>query len=161
MKQYPRAFHPLLLAVLGLLFCSGFLLLPHALSMRLEWDVPWQLPSAWRVAIAASHALAFMLTLLFLGALWTLHMRSGWLRGENRRSGLILISLFALLMFSGLGLYYLGEDMPGRIAFISHALGGLAVPLILLWHVIGAQGVQARAQRRARTSDPVQTATAD
>ena len=149
MKHYPKHFRTLLLAVLVLLFFSGLLLLPGALMMRLEWDVPWSLPTRARVWTAASHAASYLATLFLLGALWTNHMRAGWMRWENIKSGTTLLGAFAVLALSGLGLYYAGEEALGRLALSLHVIAGLALPLILGAHILGARQAQARAHRPA------------
>lgn len=144
MKGYPAGFTRLLLAILAALFLTGLILSPGALEMRLEWDVPWSLEGGQRVWAAAGHATSFFLTLLFLGALWTVHMRAGWVRRENVGSGVVLLAGFVLLAISGLALYYAGDEGLGRIALIVHLCAGLGLPLFLGAHIAGAQRAKSR-----------------
>lgn len=150
MNAYPPGFKAVLHTVLSALFLSGLLLMPSALAMRLEWDVPWSLDSGSRVLAAAGHAASYFATLLLLGALWTIHMRAGWLRAENTLSGSLMLASFSLLMLSGLGLYYAGDEAFGRIALYGHLLAGLTLPVLLGAHILGA----ARARLRVGLRSP-------
>jgi hypothetical protein len=149
MNAYPPGFKAVLHAVLSVLFFSGLLLMPGSLEMRLEWGVPWSLDSGSRVWVAAGHAASYFATLLLLGALWTIHMRSGWLRAENTLSGSLMLASFGLLMLSGLGLYYAGDEALGRIALYVHLLAGLTLPLLLGVHILGARQARLRVELRS------------
>ncbi len=150
MTHYPAAFSSLLRGVMLLLFISGLLLAPGALEMRLEWSLPWTLDSGSRVWAALTHATAYFLMLLLLGALWTVHMRAGWLRRENVFSGASLLVLFALLALSGLGLYYLSHETLASLAVLLHLVGGLSLPILLWIHMLGAKAAQSRVNRPGR-----------
>lgn len=141
---YPAGFTRLLHATLAALLLTGLILVPGALEMRLEWEVPWSLAGSQRVPAAAGHATSFFLTLLLLGALWTVHMRAGWVRRENVLSGGTLLAAFGLLAASGLALYYAGDETLGRIAFIIHLGTGLGLPLMLAAHIVGALRARSR-----------------
>jgi hypothetical protein len=154
MNGYPAGFARLVHGALLLLFLSGLLLAPGALAMRLEWEVPWALGGGQRVWAAASHATASFLTLFLLGALWTVHMRAGWLRCENVPSGAALLGAFGLLAASGLALYYAGDESLGRMALILHLGAGLALPLMLAAHIVGALRAKSRCGRRRPCARP-------
>lgn len=145
MKTYPAAFSTVLHVTLTGLLATGLLLAPGALQMRLEWDVPWTLGSSARVWVAAVHALCFFLMLGLLGAAWTVHIRAGWVRRENIRSGGTLLSAFGLLALSGLGLYYAGGEALPSWSAIAHLLAGLLVPVLYAVHRLGARAAAARA----------------
>ncbi|MDD3610452.1 MAG: hypothetical protein PHI49_11965 [Halothiobacillaceae bacterium] len=149
MNGYPAAFRWWLHGTLALLFTSGLLLTPGALEMRLEWSVPWSLDGGQRVWAAAAHAACVFITLYLIGALWTVHMRSGWRRRENLVGGHLLLTAFALLSASGLGLYYLGDETLGRYALLAHLGAGLLMPPFLLGHVLGGRRARAQAWPRA------------
>lgn len=149
MNGYPVSFRTLLHLTVLALVVTGLLLTPGALEMRLEWSMPWSLDGGQRVWAAASHALSFFLILLLIGALWTVHMRAGWLRRENILSGAALLGGFALLAISGLGLYYAGDESLGRIALTGHLIAGLGMPVLLAIHIIGAVHAQTRIKRRS------------
>lgn len=145
MRTYPRSFAPTLHAALLALLATGLLLTPGALRMRLEWEVPWFLPSDMRVWVAALHALSFLLVFGFIGALWAVHMRAGWVRRENVASGALLLGMFGLLGLSGLGLYYAGGEALPAWSAVVHLLAGGLLPLLYIGHRLGARAAAARA----------------
>jgi heme A synthase len=163
MKGYPHHFQPLFYAIFLTLLFSGIVLIPSALEMRLEWNVPWSLSGELRVGIHALHATGDFLFLFLAGALWSVHMRAGWRRHENHRSGVMLVSLISLLLLSGIGLYYAGEEELGRLAVVVHLFIGLSIPVMLLTHIVGARRAAHRVRHRARrgivTAEPLHHGT--
>lgn len=152
MIGYSRGFQPMLWAILGGVFVSGLLLIPGALELRLEWDLPWRLPQGQRLLMSAVHALFAFLTLTVLGALLPLHMRAGWRRHENRKTGLIVISSMAFLSLSALVIYYVIDERISAWASLSHWLIGLSLTLPLALHVWLGRDI--RRSRRHRPHHP-------
>lgn len=143
MNGYPASFVRILFATLTLLFASGLALVPNALDTRLGLDLGlWSL-GGQRTWVAALHAASFFTTLMLLGALWTVHMRAGWVRRENVFSAILLLVAFGLLVVSGLGLYY-GDELIGQVALGIHLLAGFLLPVLLFAHLIGAVQAQRR-----------------
>lgn len=136
MTQYPRWFLPTLLVILLTVLLSGLGLTPTTLALRAEWDMPWRLAGGDRVWVAALHsAVAFGLTAM-VGALWSVHMRSGWRRRRQRISGLLLGSALALLVASAVAVYYIGDDRLAAAAAFLHLGAGLAATAVFVWHWI-------------------------
>lgn len=157
MKGYPGYFRNVVYLVIVALTITGLAIIPSALEMRMEWNVPWALSGDSRVAIHALHAVAAFFALFIIGALWVIHIRAGWKRRNNHHSGIAMLLLFAALFLSGIGLYYAGEEALGRLSVIAHLLTGLALPLAFTAHIVG---VRRAAQRVARETRPAQgTAT--
>lgn len=150
MKTYPRHFASVLYATLFALLTTGLLLTPGALQMRLDWDMPWSLPSGLRTWVAAGHALSFLSILGLVGAVWAVHIRAGWVRRENVRSGLLLLAAFGLLSLSGLGLYYAGGENLAAWSAVAHLLAGGLLPLLFVAHLLGARAAARRAWPRHR-----------
>ena len=145
MKGYPKWFYLMLCSVLVALFATGTLLAPTILDLKLEWDMPWRLASDQRIGVAALHTLLSFLTLTLIGALWSVHMRSGWKRRSNHHSGLGLIVVMLLLLITGIGIFYLGDEDNAMIASLGHmAIGGM-LPVIFSYHALA--GYQ-KARRR-------------
>jgi hypothetical protein len=144
MKGYPAGFMRLLLAALGLVLLSGLLLAPTSLQMRADVSLGWQLPAAGRVGVAALHAGAGMLLMGLSGALWSVHMRAGWRRRRQRRSGGLLAGGLGLLALSALAVYYVGDEALASVVAFAHLGVGLALALVFGWHW--------RAARRAHLS---------
>jgi hypothetical protein len=138
MRGYPKWFYQFLMYSFVCLILSGLLLIPNALDMRLEWDVSWSLPSEWRLGVVALHATVAFLIASQLGALWSVHMRIGWRHHKNLKTGLSLVTILLGLVFTGVGIYYAGEDWSVP-ASASHIVIGLLVPCILVLHILAAR----------------------
>lgn len=134
MKGYPRWFLASLLGTLVLLLASGLLLAPTTLMMRAELMLAWRLPGAARVAVVALHTAGGFAAMLLIGAVWSVHMRSGWRRGKHRASGLTLALVLLLLCVSGLAIFYLADEMLGATAAFLHLGVGLALAGQFGWH---------------------------
>ena len=151
MKGYPSWFRSLLLGVAFVLTVSGLLLAPTTLVVRLDLDLPWRLNGVQRDLTAALHlAMAFLLAMA-LGALSTLHVRIGWRRHHNRRSGAGLMGSIVALAATGIGIYYLRNESIANFAAISHLGIGLLVSVVFVLHLRG----KLDSSRRRSASRPV------
>jgi hypothetical protein len=112
------AFRRLLYATLAVLLVSGGL-----------WE--W-LRSALLMKV---HGGAAMLALLLLGAVVACHVPAGWKDARYKRTGIGILALAAWLMISGHLLYYSGDEAVRQAASYSHLGIGLALPLLLGFHV--------------------------
>lgn len=137
-----------LLGVLLLVLLSGLLLAPTTLALRLETHVPWMLPGGARVSVAALHATGSLLGLFMLGALWTVHMRSGWRRHLQRGSGGALVLALGALALSAIGVYYLGDEGWAMVAAVVHITVGLLAAGVLVWHGVAGSRVRRLKQLR-------------
>ncbi|MFA5939791.1 MAG: hypothetical protein WC809_10600 [Sinimarinibacterium sp.] len=136
MRGYPRRFVAVVWAALGLLWLSGAALIPGALERRLDWDVFVQLPRGSGLAVSATHAFVAFTMLFLFGALAPVHIRGGWRRRENRVTGAILVTSFAALALSALGVYYLADETSGLLASLIHLAIGCALAVPVAVHVI-------------------------
>ena len=134
MKGYPRWTMPAILGVAGGILASGLVLVPGTLVTRAEIDLPWMLPSDGRILAAALHATTGFALMLFVGALWSIHMRAGWRKGRRRGSGLTLALSMLGLALSAVGLYYFGDEALAAGAAYVHLGLGLVMTLVFLWH---------------------------
>jgi hypothetical protein len=134
MKGYPAWFVPLLVGGLGLMLVTGCLLAPTTLLLHADIALAWRLPGAGRVLAAALHTAGGFVLLLLLGALWSVHMRSGWHRRRQRRSGALLVLVLAALALTALGVLYLGEETLASAAALLHLGLGLALSGPFTWH---------------------------
>ena len=157
MKGYPAYFRNFIYFVLVTLSVSGVLLIPSALEMRLEWSAPWSLSGEPRIAFHAAHATAAFLALFIIGALWVIHIRAGLARRKNHYSGIAMVVLMALLLLSGIGLYYAGDELLGRLSVVLHLATGLLLPLSLGVHIVMARRLNVAAtpnrERRGRVEE--------
>lgn len=133
MKGYPRWFTVRLICVImALLSLSGLLLAPGTFVNRLEYDI-WSLQGDARIVTVATHCLFAFLSFALLGALMPIHMRHHWRRKRQRVSGMLLVIIFVFLGLSGVGIYYLGNQML-TVASISHLIVGLVLAFLFIAH---------------------------
>lgn len=142
-KGYPGHFYSILMLTIAALFITGCLLVPTTLNLKLEWDVPWRLSSEQHIGMAAAHATLSLLMAAIIGALWSIHMRAGWRRRKNHHSGLSLLIIMVLLGVSAMGIYYFGDEQSSMLSSVTHMLMGIAIPVLLLFHVIYGRKSQA------------------
>lgn len=153
MTGYPRWFVPALVGTLALMAVTGLLLAPSTLTMRLDLALPWRLPGPARVLMAALHAAGGFALLLLLGALWSVHMRSGWRRRQQQASGLTLGLLLLGLAATAVGVYYAGDELLGVAAALVHLGLGVALAAPFGWHWM--HGRRAVRQRRQLAQAPL------
>jgi cation transport ATPase len=128
-----KPFHRYLLyAVLTLLFLSG------VVWAYLNYLAP--LPSESELAVKSwsmkAHGGAAMATLVLIGTVLTAHVRFAWRAGRNRTNGIVFLSAFGILAVTGYGLYYAADERLRAWTGWIHLGVGLALPLLLLGHVL-------------------------
>ncbi len=122
----------LLLTGIGWLVCHYWLAVPNAFG---ESQHP--LEPLW----LKLHGAAAMAFLIVLGSLLPIHVSRAWRLRKNRSSGAGMLSLFALIILSGYGLYYLGDEQTRPWISLVHWLVGLAAAALLPLHVwLGQRG---------------------
>jgi heme A synthase len=135
-KGYGSWFYSSLLLSLFVISLTGLLLIPTLLDMRFEQDLLWRLSSPDRQITVALHTLFSYLILIMIGALYPIHIRSGIKTKRNNRTGISLVSLFALLLLSGIGLFYLGSENWILAASATHTIAGLSVTVMFTLHFL-------------------------
>ncbi len=141
---YPRLFYPALALAFLALVASGVLLLPRMMTMRMDWDTPFDVAGSVRLASAAVHCGVGFIALFLLGQLASLHIRSGWRRRQNRASGVLLVSLFVLLTLTAVGVYYFGDEDFSRWSSLLHSGAGLLLVAVVLWHAVSGHRIYNR-----------------
>ncbi|MED5621163.1 hypothetical protein [Ideonella sp. BN130291] len=144
MKGYPRWFQPALLAGSLGLYASGCLLAPTTLQLRADWDLAWRLAANARIGMAALHATLAFVVLMFVGALWSVHMRSGWRRHRQKSSGLLVALPALLLALTGVAVYYLADEAWANVAALVHLGVGVLLLLPFLWHLVAGRRLRRR-----------------
>ena len=104
----------------------------------------WQEPMIMRV-----HGAVAMAFLVLIGTLLPLHMRPGWRQGDHRVSGGSVFGTCLLLILTGWGLYYVGDETLRHSLSLVHTYVGLALPLIITAHILLAKSRIKRLQRGA------------
>ncbi len=126
------------LAVVGLLllsFISGALIWYGQNANRLaDLDSARFNVQIWRTL----HGILNPFLCVVFGYLLCQHIRLGWEMKANRLSGLFMEAIFALLILTGVGIYYAPENWQTRL-ISAHRVLGLLVPLSLTVHWVAAQ----------------------
>jgi hypothetical protein len=107
------------------------------------------------------HGAAAMAFLLVFGALVPDHLPRGWRQKRERVSGLSLATLCGILIVSGWGLYYFGQEELRAATSVVHSVLGILLPCALGVHVWRARRHRARlGLLQARDRDPSDPADA-
>ncbi len=81
------------------------------------------------------HGAAAFGFLIVFGMILSTHISFNWQVKKNRRkSGLILVALLVILIFSGYCLYYIGNEEIRDLTSDAHWLVGIISTIIFTWH---------------------------
>jgi hypothetical protein len=145
MKGFPRGFYGLLISALLILSLSGIALIPHTLEERLMLNLDELNLFGWIRPMVIMHGvLAFLMT-LFLGAVWVIHMRMWWNKRKHLWSGSMVAGLMAILILTGMGVHYLGDEEWVIRTTLTHTGLGLLMCFAILAHILVASQSQASA----------------
>ena len=123
------------------------------LRHELHLDIPGVETHSYLVMHGVSAAFA----LLAIGAVLPGHLRVAWIARRNRMSGVVMLVVMALLMLSGLMLYYGSEEWRDATVLTHWIVGGIVMAAFPLHLVLGRRDIQPEAARtvaheRAKTS---------
>lgn len=85
------------------------------------------------------HGAAAMAGLIVYGSLLPVHVRRAWSIRRNIALGIGLVAVMLLLAVTGNLLYYAGGEDTRPIISAAHWILGLAVPVLLAWHVVSGR----------------------
>lgn len=136
--------------IFGLCALSGLgFFLKHELGYALA-EIPARSLLVW-------HGVSAAFALLAVGAVIPGHIRSAWNARRNRGSGILMIAVMAMLMLSGLLLYY-GDEAWHETALWLHWIVGFSAFAALPAHLILGQRANTRHQQlRAPITQTVAT----
>ncbi len=102
---------------------------------------------AWLMRL---HGLLALPALVGLGALLPAHVWPAWRPRLRRTSGFALLVACAVLALGGWALYYVADDAARAWVSVSHWALGLALPVLLLAHIVGARRERRAGEHAAR-----------
>jgi len=136
--RFTPGFRFLFYIAFGALFITGvvWLFVHYAGQGREEFSDGYEWLKPWSLRI---HGAAAMITLTMLGFLIPKHMQPAWRQRRNRTTAVVMFTIVMVMIVTGYGLYYCGDE--GWRSWLSgcHSAAGLLFPLILIWHVIAGQ----------------------
>ncbi len=87
---------------------------------------------SWSLKLHGAVAMAFLIA---LGILIPTHMRRAWQARRNRANGTFLVAVMTVLIGTGYGLYYFGDEHWRSATSWIHLGLGFAAPALLGWHI--------------------------
>jgi hypothetical protein len=137
MKGYPTWFKASVVHwIVSFLFITGCFLVPTTLNSHTHWEMELRLTNDARIWMTLLHVLAGFVTCALIGALWTVHMRYWWRKRKGRLSGGTLLSIFAFLGLTGVGILYAGRESLVSLNALAHTVVGLALVVPYIWHTV-------------------------
>lgn len=131
----------LYVSVLALIVTGVLYAIPRYADLYFDLDlVPVVTPS---LLMKVHGAFALWVTVL-LGIIWQAHVRLRMRRPLNRRAGFTLVANVVLLTVTGYLLYYVGGREIREMTSVVHTGLGVAVLVIIVWHVKAAKIIQGR-----------------
>jgi hypothetical protein len=124
----------LLYAMFGLLTASGLLWLLAHYGLRAKGEFGPLIHPLEPLSIKL-HGLAAMLALFCLGSILHGHIRRALKHRQNIGSGIAMLASMAWLAASGYALYYLVTEDNRTLWSLLHFVPGLALPLLVWWHI--------------------------
>ena len=118
-----------LLAVTGV----GWLFVVYALALPGE---PTPAPHPLAGTLLMVHGIAAYAGIAVLALVGQAHLRTGWRTAALRIPGIALCLALALLIATGLGFYYSGNDELLPALRWSHVALGVLMPVALAWHIV-------------------------
>lgn len=118
----------------ALLILSGALWLVFHYFFRVEGEFgtsPHPLEYWW----LRLHGAAAMVSLIVIGSMLPVHVRRAWELRKNIATGLMTVSVLALLVTTGYALYYFAGGSSRAAISAMHWIVGLTLPIALAWHV--------------------------
>ena len=115
-------------------WCSGicFFVLKIGFVMEGEFGPvkhTWQFP-----ALQIHGATAFLMMVTF-GFLLGAHVQYAWAMGKNKKSGIAIIAISAIMIITAYLLYYIAQDGFREVVEYIHLAIGFSLPFALLVHI--------------------------
>lgn len=103
------------------------------------------------------HGLSLLVALLAVGSVLPHHAQRAWSLKKNRGHGLALLAVLAWLALTGYALYYFATDDNRRWLPLLHWIPGLALPPLLLMHIVQGRKRPAPLPHHATQQNPAST----
>ena len=131
------------LAVSGVIWLvlHYFLAAPGEYGPQIHPLEPWML---------RLHGAAAMAGLIIYGSLVPVHIRRAWAIHRNIALGIGLVAFMLLLTITGYLLYYAGDENTRPVISAAHWILGLAVPALLVWHIVSGRTLARASETRGR-----------
>jgi hypothetical protein len=133
-------------AISVLLWLTGAVWLYFRYAMDAQEEFGFQSHPSQSVVLQIHGAVAIGFCIILGSSLY--HIRPGWKKKLQRLSGVLLLTVCAILILTGWGLYYLGDEQIRNLTSLTHSLLGVFLPVLIFFHVWRI------IQQRSKTSNP-------
>ncbi len=123
----------LLYGVCALLWLSGTVWLYLRYGTQVRDGFGPQVHPAQAIVLKLHGATAMVFLVIFGTLLY--HIPPGWRKKQQRPSGVSLMTVCGILILTGGGLYYVGDDQLRNLTSVVHSVVGILFPLIVFLHV--------------------------
>lgn len=132
--RFPKPHRRVLYGVFALLWLSGALWLGfhYFLQVPGEFGASANPLEPWWLRL---HGLTGFVMLVAIGSVLPIHTRRAWHLHKNRSSGFAMHAALLWLSLTGYALYYFASDANEAWLPLLHWVAGLAMPLLLIWHI--------------------------
>ena len=135
--------------ILAVVFATGAIWAWLHYFARSENDFGPSRTETWMLTV---HGLVAAASLLIIGTLLPLHVKSAWRAQRNRSNGILMLAVTSLLILTGYCLYYIGNERFRSWTSWTHLIVGLALPAFLIIHIW--RGRATRNLKRSRHHSP-------
>jgi hypothetical protein len=135
--------------IVGVVFASGAIWAWLHYFAHSENEFGASRTETWTLTV---HGLFAAASLLLIGSLLPLHIKFAWRARRNRVNGVFFISIVMLLILTGYGLYYIGNERFRSWTSWIHLIVGIALPAFLIVHIW--RGRATRNVKRSRYHSP-------
>lgn len=85
--------------------------------------------------VLVAHGCIAALSIWCIGLIFVIHIKRGWQKNLNRTTGTIIAVMALVLLLTGMGLYYLGDENLRVSTATAHWIVGLAAAAALPAHI--------------------------
>ncbi|MCC6352737.1 MAG: hypothetical protein IT577_02560 [Verrucomicrobiae bacterium] len=124
--------------IVALAIALGANYLSGAIHAIWNWSAGPERPAPY--ALLQLHGISAVALQVLAGALIVAHILPAWSARRHIASGLALAIPLAVLVATGLGLYYAGNESLRAVCLWSHTAVGLVLPLPLIIHILWRKG---------------------
>jgi hypothetical protein len=139
MRSLPLWLRVSIHAVFAALWIAGawVFVLKHFFETPSEFGLA---PHPWQPKILMIHGMIAVLATYLFGWISSRHVTDTWRRGVDRRSGIALIGLIALLIVSGFASFFFVDDSLRKWNGSIHEILGLALVVPWIVHLLYGRG---------------------
>ncbi|MBI1882889.1 MAG: DUF4405 domain-containing protein [Chlamydiae bacterium] len=144
--KIPKKQRSILYISLIILFLSGAIWWGANFLIKPETEIDSFIYTSRSLSLEIHGGVA-MVVLMVLGSLIPNHILKSWRAKLNRRSGVLLITVFVLLILTGYFLYYADENLRNFSSTL-HLVLGFLLPFFVIGHILRSRAFRRKENKR-------------